>query len=163
VELVGAFRQARQAGIEAELTFIGKASASDHVINETVESAVSEGIGVHWIQRASDEEIGAHIARSDIFLSVGTEGYGIPVLEAIRAGTPVVFAGIQPAAELMRGAGAFDVGGTTQAHLIEMFTRFSDPMQVRQLRDELDPEAVPPWSAFAHAVGHALVDVRQGL
>ena len=43
---------------------------------------------------------------SSAFLSIGIEGYGIPVLEAIRLGTPVLFDGIQPAGDLMAGSGA---------------------------------------------------------
>lgn len=156
VELVHAFRDIRRYGIAAELTFIGKASASDDGINREVDRAVGDGIGVTWIQQASDDEIAEYIAESDVFLSVGTEGYGIPVLEAIRARTPVAFAGIQPAAELMCGAGAYDVGGTSHEHLVAMFTQCSDRAWVRALCEHVNPEAVPTWSAFARAVAGSL-------
>ena len=155
VELVDAFRQARRAGVEAELTFIGKSSASDESINTEVQRAVSEGIGVRWIQHASDDEVREHIAQSDLFISVGTEGYGIPVLEAIRLGTPVAFAGIQPAGEIMLGAGSVDVGGTTKEHLVSMFADFTDRERLRALRHEVNPHAVPHWSDFARAVALA--------
>lgn len=156
VELVHAFRQARRAGVEAQLTFIGRSSASDAVINGEVERAVSEDIGVRWIRNASDDEVMDHIAQSDVFVSVGTEGYGIPVLEAIRMGTPVAFGGIQPAAELMCGSGSVDVGGTSEEHLIGMFSQFANVEFLRGLQDEVNPEMVPKWSDFATAVGRSL-------
>lgn len=152
VELVHAFRAARHAGVQAELTFIGMPSASDAFINAEVERAISDDIGVRWIQRASDDEVMKHIFASDVFVSVGTEGYGIPVLEAIRLGTPVAFGGIQPAGELMCGFGAVDIGGTNEEHLTSMFSRFSNFEQLHQLRAEVDPLAVPTWSDFARAV-----------
>jgi glycosyltransferase involved in cell wall biosynthesis len=156
VELVHAFRAARRAGVQAELTFIGKASPSDAFINKEVDRAVADGIGVRWIQGASDDEVKELIAQSDVFVSVGTEGYGIPVLEAIRMGTPVAYAGIQPAGELMRGFGSVDVGGTSQEHLVEMFSQFADVEQLRALRNEVNPDVVPAWSDFAIAVARSL-------
>jgi glycosyltransferase involved in cell wall biosynthesis len=117
---------------------------------------VADGIGVRWIQGASDDEVKELIAQSDVFVSVGTEGYGIPVLEAIRMGTPVAYAGIQPAGELMRGFGSVDVGGTSQEHLVGMFSQFADVEQLRALRNEVNPDAVPTWSDFAIAVARSL-------
>jgi glycosyltransferase involved in cell wall biosynthesis len=156
VELVHAFRDARRSGVKAELIFMGKSSASDAVINDEIQRAVDDGIGVRWIQGASDDEVRAHMARADVFVSVGTEGYGIPVLEALRMGTPVVFGGIQPAGEIMIGSGATDIGGTSHEHLVEMFTQFTDLDRLRALRNEVNPEAVPPWSNFAQAVAQAM-------
>jgi glycosyltransferase involved in cell wall biosynthesis len=163
IEIVRAFREARRFGVEAELTFIGKSSASDALINQEVERAVAEGIGVRWIERASDDEVREHIANADVFVSVGTEGYGIPVLEAIRMGTPVAYAGIQPAGELMQGAGSVDVGGTSNEHLVAMFSRFADLNQLRALRDEVNPDLVPLWSDFAEAVARAVTSDHPAL
>lgn len=162
VELVHAFRQARRAGVEAELTFIGKSSASDESINAEAQRAVADGIGVRWIQHASDDEVREHMTQSDVFISVGTEGYGIPVLEAIRLGTPVAYGGIQPAGEIMQGAGSAEIGGTTQEQLVAMFVDFTDRERLRALRREVNPQAVPRWSDFARAVALAAIGDRAG-
>lgn len=155
-ELVSAFRAAREGGIEAQLHFIGRPSASDASINAHVNEAVAADIGVRWTTDASDEEVRAHIETADVFLSFGTEGYGIPVLETLRRGLPVVFGGVQPAAELMVGSGAFAVHGTTEQDLVEMFSTFADVPTLEQAQMAVDPHAVPTWRDFARSIAHAV-------
>ena len=154
-ELVSGFRAARESGADARLHFIGRPSASDAGINTYVREAVEEGIGVHWTMDASDEEVRTHIESADVFLSFGTEGYGIPVLEALRRGLPVVFGGVQPAAEFMVGSGAFQVDGSTDLDLAEMFRRFSDPTAVSLAQREVNPQVVPTWRDFTRAIALA--------
>ncbi len=89
---------------------------------------------------------------SSAFLSIGIEGYGIPVLEAIRLGTPVLFDGSQPAGDLMAGRGARRVAAGGVAELAQMFTDFSAPGALAGLRAELAPAAVPTWGSFARGV-----------
>ena len=154
-ELVAAFRAARAQGIDAELHFLGRPSASDADINIAVTAAVDEGMGIHWNPDTDDAEIERHILNSDFFLSFGTEGYGIPVLEALRLGTPVLFGGVQPAAEIMVGHGAIDVGGIDAEHLTEMFLTYADPAAARDARQHVDSEAIPTWESFTRAVALA--------
>lgn len=155
-EILAAFRAAVAEGVQAELTFVGQPSASDEEINADLRRAVDEGIGVSWVQGASDERVHDLMASAGAFLSIGVEGYGIPVLEAIRLGTPVLFSGVQPAGELMAGHGACAVRADHQADLVDMFRAYSEPGSVDGLREELDPEAVPTWRAFAAGVAGAI-------
>lgn len=152
VELVRAFESVVREGISAEMLFIGRPSASDFGINAEVERAVSAGIGVSWLRECDDDAVQQSVRDSDIFISVGSEGYGIPVLEAIRQGIPVVFGGIQPAAMLVEGNGSHDIGDPSPTALETMFRTFSDPVTVRALRDAVDPDAVPTWNGFAREV-----------
>lgn len=156
VEIATAFRAAAAAGgLDAELLFIGGASASDDGINRAIRSQVEEG-GVRWVQGASDDEVRDLMHRSSAFLSIGVEGYGIPVLEAIRLGTPVLFDGVQPAGELMTGHGARRIDGMSHDGLVETFRAYTQPTALADLRGELDPEAVPTWRAFARDVAEAV-------
>ncbi len=155
-ELVAAFRSARAQGVEAQLHFVGRPSASDARINADVQEAVEENIGVRWTTDASDEEVYEHIEASDVFLSFGSEGYGIPVLEALRRRLPVVFGGVQPAAQLMVGSGAFEVAGITEQDLSDMFRTFSDLPTVEESQLSVDPGTVPTWRDFARSVARAV-------
>jgi glycosyltransferase involved in cell wall biosynthesis len=155
-ELVSAFRAARHEGVEAQLHFIGRPSASDASINAYVSQAVAENIGVRWTTDASDEEVREHVEDADVFLSFGTEGYGIPVLEALRRRLPVVFGGVQPAAQLMVGSGAVEVAGTSEQDLTDMFRTFSDLATVKESQISVDPGAVPTWRDFARSVAQAV-------
>ncbi len=155
-EILAAFRAAVARGLEADLVFVGSGSASAEAINADLRAAVDEGIGVSWVQGASDAEVRDLVAGSDAFLSLGVEGYGIPVLEAIRLGTPVLFDGIQPAAELMVGKGArhIDAGGAeVDVELMaSVFGTCSQPDFLSELHSQVVPEAVPTWRDFTARV-----------
>jgi glycosyltransferase involved in cell wall biosynthesis len=156
VEIAQAFRAARDAhGLEAELVFIGGRSHSDEGINRAIRWQVELG-GVRWIEGASDAEVADLVHHSSAFLSLGVEGYGIPVLEAIRLGTPVLFAGVQPAAELMQGRGAHRIDGLDPDGLAQAFVEWCDPSRLAGLRAVLDPDAVPTWADFASGVAQAV-------
>jgi glycosyltransferase involved in cell wall biosynthesis len=157
VEILAGFRQAIAQGANAELVFIGKPSASDQAINDTIASAIDEGLPVTWITHADDALVYDELHRADVFLSIGIEGYGIPVLEAIRLGTPVIFAGVQPAGELMlmHGARRFDMDAPEA--LSQALTELSKTAGIVDLANELAPSAVPTWSGFARDVAHAFM------
>ena len=159
VEIARAFRAAKEQGRtnEAELLFVGGHSHSDEEINRTIRAEVDRG-GVRWIEGASDEEVAGLVHSSSAFLSIGVEGYGIPVLEAIRLGTPVLYDGIQPAAELMQGAGAQRINAMSHEGLVESFRAWSAPGALDRLRHDVNPHAVPSWADFVHGVADALIN-----
>ncbi|MDP2013803.1 MAG: glycosyltransferase [Actinomycetota bacterium] len=155
LEILGGFKDAADAGLDAELLFIGKKSSSDEAINQALLAAIDAGYPVTWVQGASDEEVYELVNGSDLFLSIGIEGYGIPVLEAIRLGVPVIFAGVQPAGELMQGHGARRIDAATRSQLQEAFLRFGSQAAREELAEELDSVAVPTWTQFALQVAAA--------
>lgn len=157
VHILEAFSDAvAEQGLAADLLFIGAPSASDEGINRAIRSAVAEGLPVRWLEGASDDEVADLVHRSSVFLSLGTEGYGIPVLESIRLGTPVLFDGIQPAAELMEGRGSRHIDAQTRQSLASAFLEWSAPAALDGLALELDSHAVPTWHAFAAHVAEAV-------
>jgi glycosyltransferase involved in cell wall biosynthesis len=156
LEILRGFQEAVAShGVEAELLFIGGQSASDESINATVREASAAGGAVRWVQGASDEEVYDLVNRSTAFLSIGTEGYGIPVLEAIRLGTPVLFDGIQPAGDLMVGRGARRVPALDHDDVVRMFVDYQTGSALGELVREVAPERIPTWSDFATSVASA--------
>ena len=151
-EILAGFRAARAAGANAELVFVGRASSSDDAINDDIRLAIRQGLPVTWIEHAADEQVHDIINGGSAFLSIGIEGYGIPVLEAIRLGTPVLYDGIQPAGDLMAGRGAQRVAAGGVDELAQMFTHYSEPGALAGLRADLAPGAVPTWGSFARGV-----------
>jgi len=158
VEIVDAFVKAIDSGVSAELLFIGRPSASDNSINEHLYSAIKSGYPVTWIESASDSEVQRLVAESDIFLSVGLEGYGIPVLEAIQLSTPVLYWGAQPAAELMRSHGSREIGTEKESlHevLLNAFSNYAKPNAVTEFRNEISLTFVPQWEDFSGKIAQA--------
>jgi glycosyltransferase involved in cell wall biosynthesis len=160
VEIAEAFAIARLEGVRASLTFIGKPSPSDHNINQTVARITNNDIGAEWITDASDAEVSEHMRRADVFLSFGVEGYGIPVWESLRQGVPVLYGGIQPAADLMAGLGAVRVNDASVQGIAEMFRSYSAHEQINELKNLIDPSAVPQWRQFTQAVVRATLASR---
>jgi glycosyltransferase involved in cell wall biosynthesis len=152
VEILAGFRQAIGQGANSELVFIGKPSASDQSINDTIAAAIDEGLPVTWITHADDALVYDELHRADVFLSIGIEGYGIPVLEAIRLGTPVIYDGIQPAGELMTSQGARPAAIDETANLAEIFVEYSTHHGRETLLSELDSTSVPTWKNFTETV-----------
>lgn len=158
VQILKAFEQARETH-NIELTFAGAPSASDLKINEEIEAAVTcEHSGVTWSKNCTDEQVHTLMRESDVFLSFGVEGYGIPVLESIRLGTPVLYAGVQPAAEIMNGFGAVPIPDESRDSLVVSFHRYGTRSAVAALAEALNPEHVPTWSTFVETV--AAVSIR---
>ena len=147
VEIVEAFTAAINDGLEADLVFVGSPSRVDVAINASVQRAIDSGYPVQWITDATDEQVVEHMRSATAFLSYGIEGYGIPVLEAIRRGLPVLFDGIQPAGDIMEGRGA------KRLSLSASVEAWREAATVSQsLRKRIEPDLVPRWEAFTASV-----------
>jgi glycosyltransferase involved in cell wall biosynthesis len=97
--LVEGFRRASLNG--CELRVVGARGWGDV---EPVPSA-----GVRWLGEVSDDELARLYrgARCAVYVSL-YEGFGLPVLEAMACGTPVVTADLPPIREFARGVVAVD-------------------------------------------------------
>ncbi len=149
LEILRAFLAIRAAGVDARLTYVGVRSSSYEWINEELRAAAASDVGFTWITDASDNDVARLMHECDALLSFGTEGYGIPVLEAIRRGLPVLYGGTQPAAELLEGAGATDCGAATGQGIEQVLARFSEPAAIAEAARQVDPTQVPRWADFA--------------
>ena len=153
VEILTTFEILRTLDVDVELTFVGAPSSSDSSINAAISDACSRSIGITWIQQASDPDIVELMRDSDLFLSLGTEGFGIPVLEALRSGTPVVYHGIQPAAEIMQGKGARRL---ENGNPVDLAPEIRSLLQgLPRMREEIDASAIPLWRDFIGSVAKA--------
>lgn len=156
-EILEAFLSARERNPNICLTFVGNPSASDTAINEAIREAVAADLGVSWIEGASDGDVWRYMQAADAFLSLGIEGYGIPVLEAAMLGTPTLYGGIQPAAEIMEGRGARCLGELDTVEIVESLLSWAEPGRIRELSSEIDRQAVPRWRDFVHHVAERCV------
>jgi glycosyltransferase involved in cell wall biosynthesis len=147
VEILEAFEQAvtKHPDRVIELHFVGKPASVDIYLNDAIEQAIARGRPIRWTQGATDQEVAEIVRDSDLFLSYGIEGYGIPVLESIQMGIPVLFDGVQPAAEIMESHGA------QRIPLDQVFTH-----QVVQPVSESDQARVPTWKEYVQRVAEQL-------
>ncbi len=149
-EIANAFSEAIDIGARAELVFVGGPSASYSGINSHIQSLIAAGYPIEWVTDASDSQVQDLIAESDVFLSIGTEGYGIPVLEGIGLGTPVLYLGVQPTAELMEAQGSRRMLGS----LVDEFTQFDLSVATKFAGTY---ESTPTWRELATSVEKAVI------
>lgn len=136
----------------ADLIYIGGKSHSDQSINDSIQKACEAGRNVQWISHATDQQVREYVSQGDFFLAIGVEGYGIPVLESLALGTPVLFTGVQPAAEIMENFGATRLPGHSHEDLVQMFRDYAAVRTSQALADHIDVHQIPRWKDFVDAV-----------
>jgi glycosyltransferase involved in cell wall biosynthesis len=108
---------------------------------------------VEWIDRARDQDISAALARSSglVFLS-DAEGYGLPPLEALALGCPVVVASGLPALESLPSNGQIRLDDITVAAIRRALETLADPDQNALYRAATRELNLPTWSRFAQDI-----------
>jgi glycosyltransferase involved in cell wall biosynthesis len=101
---VAAWREARQAtGLDVDLAVVGSEAAPDEP-------------GVHNLGRVDDDTWAAVLAGAQAFLyATRFEGFGVPALEAMHAGTAVVCARVGSLPEVVGEAGAWAAAPTSDS------------------------------------------------
>ena len=142
-----AFRMLRAKGHDVELTIIGRAFENQDVgwLRETAQVP-----GFRWISDASDEMIADAYreARATIYVSEA-EGYGLPPVESLWAGVPVIapadmpsLAGLEPLGQVRLPTVSPD---TIAAAMLDLM---KDPVATR-LWNEAAQLQLPTWRDFA--------------
>lgn len=160
-EVTAAFQSVRREGLDIRLTFVGSPSTSDLGINDEISRAMASDAAISWVTDASDQDVRRLIDEADVFLSFGIEGFGIPAVEAVRRGTPVLFGGIQPAAQALVHVGAFDIGGDDSESIARAFRQYAQLSEVQMLKRSVEPLRVPRWSDFAGALEDVIRHVAE--
>jgi glycosyltransferase involved in cell wall biosynthesis len=151
----------RSDGADIELAFVGAPSTSDLGINGDIARAARDDAALTWITDASDADVQRLIDEADVFLSFGIEGFGIPVVEAIRRGKPVLFGGTQPAAEALVGVGAIDVGGDDVDAISRSLRDYASTSSVQTITRAVEPLRVPQWRDFAQGLQAVVAQVTR--
>ncbi|MBO0727616.1 MAG: glycosyltransferase [Acidimicrobiaceae bacterium] len=90
------------------------------------------GAGVHLPGPVTDAELAAYYEHADVFVSMSEhEGFGIPLVEAMRAELPIVAYDSSAVAETLGGAGAL-VRTTDPAIVAELVVRVSRDEKLRR-------------------------------
>ena len=149
---IRAFKALWAQGVEAELVMIGLLPP-DAVAERALIRSVSGDARFRHLQDLPDAGVREALrrARAMVFPSQG-EGYGIPPMEALHAGIPVIVAADLPAlaGHSARGVLALDPvdPGTIAAAVRAML----DDATARRLWEEAAGLRIPGWAEFAQGV-----------
>jgi hypothetical protein len=150
--VLDAFNQLWTTGHDARLIVVGAPGwEKPDLLGELRDLSRTER--VRWIERATDTDISNAIAQSSALIFVPyAEGYGLPALEALAAGCPVIVPGDLPALEGLPGDGQIRLE-TVSAHSVKgAVERLSSPSENTAYRDASRRLRLPTWKEFAERV-----------
>lgn len=151
--ILGAFERLWAMGRNYKLVILGAAGTEqDDLLSQL--RKLSGTPRLTWIERPDDEVVAAELAHASamLFPSEG-EGYGLPPLEALAVGCPVVVAENLPSLEALPSAGQIRLRAVTVdtlASAVETLANADSNSAYRQAVGEL---RLPTWKQFARDVG----------
>jgi glycosyltransferase involved in cell wall biosynthesis len=147
-----AFERLWAMGRDYELVVLGGAGVEqgDLLVRLRELTATSR---VRWIEWPDDDVVAEEIARASamLFPSEG-EGYGLPPLEALALGCPVVVAEDLPALEGLPSAGQIRLRAVTVDTLASAVETLADVGTNTAYRQAIGELQLPTWRQFAHDI-----------
>jgi glycosyltransferase involved in cell wall biosynthesis len=147
-----AFRALWRDGVDAHFVMIGEA-AEDAVVERGLLRQLSREGRFQHLHGLPDAGVRHMLrqARAMVFPSEG-EGFGIPPIEALHAGIPVIVAAGLPALAGQPGLGQVRLDPVTTETIAEAVRAVLDDSVATRLWDEAARMPVPTWVDFAHRV-----------
>ena len=149
----------RFPGLDWSLVLVGNRYAGAFEIADMVEDASRKDPRIRWLGVVPDDELAAlyRDAAFTVYPSL-VEGYGLPVLESVWAGTPCICRDQGVMAELAAGGGCLTVDVSDAGALCDAIGRLaSDPKLRRQLSEEGLRRPIATWDQYAAHVAAALL------
>ena len=160
--VIEAFEHLWSAGHDFRLVILGAEGWEQPELIERIRK-LALTTRVEWIERPSDNDVAATLARSwAVIFTPYAEGYGLPPLEALAAGCPVIVASDLPALEEIPQAGQIrldQVNPDTVAGAVETLAQID---RNDSLRSAIGGLALPTWREFASDVEEWIASVLDG-
>lgn len=145
-------------GLAFSLTFIGGNSWSGEEFVDTLQSLQLHGRPIESISAADDELLFAayRLARFTVFPSFN-EGFGLPVVESIACGTPVITSDFGSMREITGDGGALLIDPRDDHALAAaMHTLLTDDAELERLAKQARGRPVRTWDDYADQVWQIL-------
>ena len=138
-------------GLRFSLTFIGGNSWGSERFVRTLAERQADGRPVESISAATDELLwgGYALARCTVFASFN-EGFGLPVVESIACGTPVITSDFGSLAEITRDGGALLVDPHSDHAIADALrTLLTDDAERERLAEQARRRPERTWDDYA--------------
>ena len=145
-----AVRRVYEAGQKVHLVLAGARGVAWPEIDQYLDEPPD---WLTWLPHATDDEVLHHFraACATIFVS-GTEGYGLPALEALWHGCPVIVDAALPALTGLAPDGQIRLSSTTVEVLEGVILDLVGPSGSDALREAASRLRLPTWAEWAHDV-----------
>ena len=146
------FERLWASGRPYELVVLGRGGWEKHGVLERLER-LSRSTPLQWIDDAGDDDVLDAISRSSALLFLSdAEGYGLPPLEALSVGCPVIVDEHLPALEGMPSAGQVRLETVSPELVHEAIERLADPALNADYRSAIQTLELPTWERFSGAI-----------
>jgi len=147
-----AFESLWSVGREYDLVLLGGWGWEEPDLRDRLRQLQATG-NVRWIVNAGDETVAATLARSTaVVFTPSAEGYGLPVVEALAAGCPVITSAGLPVLEGLPEAGQIRLESPDAASLAAAVTTLADADTNEEYRAAIPRIELPTWTQFANEV-----------
>lgn len=160
--VVGALHDLRAQGVTARLSVVGNPVTEDRGFVAALEHEEASGL-FRWYRGTTDNELWSLVRSATALVFAGeNEGYGIPPVEALAIGVPVVTSARLPALEAVSAEGQVRLESFTAANLTGAMRSLCDRATAQRLRTEVASARLPTWDGFHRSVERWLVRSLDG-
>ena len=147
--MLEAFERLWGAGRDVRLVILGRAGAEEPRLIDRLRQ-LSATRRLTWIERPDDDIVADELSRASamLFPSEG-EGYGLPPLEALALGCPVVVVEDLPALEGLPSDGQIRLRTATVDALVSAIETLAEPTLNAARRRAIADLQLPTWQQFA--------------
>lgn len=146
-------------GLSFELRLVGGNGWTDRHISETLARLKASGRSLVDVGRVSEKDLWNELAEADavVFLSLH-EGYGLPVVEALAVGTPVLTSSYGSQGEIARDGGCLTADPRDEESIVHALRRLvTEPELRRTLADDARRRPRGSWDQYADQLWSFLV------
>jgi glycosyltransferase involved in cell wall biosynthesis len=153
-----------QDGLDFELRFMGRMGAEFASYREVERHLVEKGRPITDLGLVSDDVMWSELGSADaaVFISL-QEGFGLPIVEALSVGTPVMTTSYGSQGEIGRLGGCLLVDPRDDSSVTAGLRRLvTEPALRSELREEISQRPQRTWEDYAVGLWDFLVDDDNG-
>lgn len=161
-DILRAFAQLWGEGIDAELIFVGRTvDHGDRSLGPMIEAAKVLYPHFKHYEAASDDDVAAILETARATIMVSTlEGYGLPPVESLHAGIPVIVSDTMPSTRRLPSLGQIRVEPWNPGQIAVAVKRLLDDDVARSLWNDAAGLSLPTWQDTARQVNDWAVSVQ---
>jgi glycosyltransferase involved in cell wall biosynthesis len=147
-----------RSGERFSLAFVGGNAWKSEGFQNSVAELRAAGRPITTVRALPDSLLwGAYLASQGVLFPSLHEGFGLPVVEALACGVPVLTSNFGAMAEAAAGGGAVLVDPRSDSAIAEGMRSLLDPAIHARLAREAATRAPRSWSSYARDAWHVLV------
>lgn len=145
--ILDAFSQLWEADFQGHLVIVGKAGWKTDSLVLRIRELQEQGVPLTWLDRANDDQLHEEYLRATSLIAASEhEGFGLPILEAISRGTPVLASDIPIFREVAGSRASYFVAGDATA-LAESLRNIHESASA--MPGPADSTQLPTWDQSA--------------